>query len=66
MSMRNDDDTCSCGSGKQTTIQRDGYGIYLTRTCPSCHADQMRKYRSDIRECYESDEPIEPDDGPWG
>lgn len=54
--------SCNCGSGKPTTTQVDGYGIFLCRTCPSCHATKMRKYRSDIHDRYECDEPVYGED----
>jgi hypothetical protein len=53
---------CLCGSGLTPQKQYDGYGLFLCRTCRSCHARQMSRYRRDIREQYECDEPIYGDD----
>lgn len=40
----------------------DGYGIFLTYACEKCEDEQMKKYRPDIMDRYEADEPIEPED----
>lgn len=53
---------CSCGSGKYSEAQYDGYGIYLTRTCEDCHDEKMKGFREDIRERYETDEQIEEEE----
>jgi len=53
---------CPCGSGYHPTAQVDGYGIFLCYTCKICHNEKMRGWRSDIKERYECDEPIEPED----
>lgn len=53
---------CPCGSGLDKDPQYDGYGIFLTYTCNECHARKMAGFRSDIRERYYADEPIEPED----
>jgi hypothetical protein len=52
---------CPCGSGNPPSAQADGYGIFLCYTCDKCYKKKMAKYRSDIRERYECDEPIEED-----
>jgi len=52
---------CPCGSGNQREAQYDGWAIFLCYTCPKCHKEKMSKYRSDIRDHYECDEPIEED-----
>lgn len=54
--------TCNCGSGEYPTWQYDGYGIALCKTCSQCHARKMKSYRADIKERYDTDEPIEPDE----
>lgn len=54
---------CPCGSGKISYWQYDGYGIELCRTCEDCHDEKMKRYRPDIKERYETDEPIESEDG---
>lgn len=56
---------CDCGSGLQTHKQYDGYGIYLCRTCRTCHQKKMSRYRRDIREQYECDEPIGTEEGDY-
>lgn len=43
------------------SAQYDGYGIFLTYTCPACHAAKMAKFRPDIKTHYQADEPIEED-----
>lgn len=42
--------------------QKDGYGIFLCFTCHLCHKEKMARFRSDIHERYECDEPIEAED----
>jgi hypothetical protein len=41
--------------------QYDGYGIFLTYTCPRCEKEKMAGYRSDISERYDTDEQIDAD-----
>ena len=43
------------------SAQYDGYGIFLTYTCPKCHREKMQGFRADIRERYDTDEMIEDD-----
>lgn len=43
------------------SAQYDGYGIFLTYTCPKCHREKMQGFRADIRERYETDDRIEDD-----
>jgi hypothetical protein len=52
---------CPCGSGLPRTAREDGYGIFLCYTCKKCDKAKMAKYRSDIMEHYDADEPIEPE-----
>lgn len=52
---------CSCGSGEIPDREYDGYGIFLCYTCPKCRDQKLARYRADIFERYECDEPIEPD-----
>lgn len=52
---------CPCGSGEWAEDEYDGHGIYLCKCCDKCRAQKMRGYRSDIKEAYETDEPIEAD-----
>lgn len=51
--------SCPCGSGLYPEAQQDGYGIFLCYTCENCEKQQMKKYRSDIHDRYDTDEPIE-------
>jgi hypothetical protein len=53
--------TCPCGSGLPRTAQNDGYSIFMCFTCEKCHDERVSGFRSDIRERYECDEPIEGD-----
>lgn len=50
---------CPCGSGEYPDAQHDGYGIFLCYTCSKCEKKEMSKWRPDIHERYECDEPIE-------
>lgn len=40
----------------------DGYGIYLARVCDDCVEEVMAGFRPDIKDRYEADEPIEPEE----
>lgn len=51
--------SCTCGSGLERIPLYDGYGIFLTYACARCEKQQLRKFRSDIHERYEADEPID-------
>jgi hypothetical protein len=62
MNIRKDDGTCGCGSGQHPDWENDGYGIPLFLACPKCWDKQRKKYRVDVFERYECDEPIEPDE----
>jgi len=53
--------TCPCGSGEDRYAQYDGHGIFLTFTCTKCHKEKMSRYRADIMEAYDCDEPIDAD-----
>jgi hypothetical protein len=54
---------CPCGSGLQSSWQRDARGIELCRTCPKCHKAKMETYRPDVLTDanYWADEAIEED-----
>lgn len=52
---------CPCGSGKYREKQFDGHGIFLCYTCEDCEEEKMSRYRPDIHERYECDEPIDED-----
>jgi len=41
--------------------EHDGYGIPLCRVCDKCFDQKMSRYRRDIKERYQCDEPIEDD-----
>jgi hypothetical protein len=53
---------CECGSGKESQPEFDGHGIYLFRACPKCYEEKISRFRPDILERYECDEPIEDPD----
>lgn len=53
--------TCGCGSSHQPHWIFDGYGIPLCKVCPSCEASKRKRYRADIGERYDCDEPIDCD-----
>ena len=53
---------CSCGSGHQPYPIYDGYGIFLGYVCEDCEDDYVKKFRKDIFENYDCDEPIDSDD----
>lgn len=56
---------CPCGSGKPSQWQLDAKGIPLARTCATCHAQQMARYRPEILTGYSQadlDEQIEEDE----
>ena len=52
---------CSCGSGEVSYPIYDGYGIYLSRVCSDCEPKVLSKFRKDILEAYDCDEPIDED-----
>jgi len=52
---------CPCGSGERCKAVYDGYDIFLFYSCSKCFVEKRRKYRADIFERYECDEPIEED-----
>lgn len=55
---------CHCGSGLYKFELKDGHGIFLTYACEKCEESKLGKFRPDIMERYEADEPIEdPDEG---
>ena len=53
---------CDCGSGLTRYAEYDGYGIFLCYTCVECRKRKLSRYRPDIFERYETDEPIEEDE----
>ena len=64
----NEENRCSCGSGKHHRNLYDGYGIFLRKVCDDCITKKVYTYRSDIMERYDTDDQIEPDgdwDGYW-
>lgn len=52
---------CTCESEKESWPVFDGHGIYLCRVCPDCEDDKLSRFRSDIFERYDCDEPIDSD-----
>lgn len=59
MDKEHNPDHCPCGSGEPKTKHYDGYGIFLFYACPECENEKMSRYRPDIMERYECEEPIE-------
>jgi hypothetical protein len=53
---------CNCGSGLEAPQHLDGHGIFLTYACDKCWPEKKRRYRPDIDQRYECDEPIEAED----
>ena len=53
---------CACGSGLEAEWEYDGYWIPLVKACDACRAEKLSHFRADIREAYDCDEPIEPED----
>jgi hypothetical protein len=53
--------TCSCGSKERPEALSDGHGIFMTYACSKCRQKKIAKFRPDIFEKYEADEPIEPE-----
>jgi hypothetical protein len=51
---------CQCGNNGEWI--NDGHGIPLAIVCDSCKSQVLSRYRPDIMERYECDEPIEPED----
>jgi hypothetical protein len=51
--------SCACGSGRDRYPLYDGYGIFLTYCCDRCERKQLRKFRADIMQRYDADEPID-------
>jgi hypothetical protein len=52
---------CDCGSGEYPTPEVDGYGIFLFYACSQCEKKKLSKYRPDIKQRYQCDEPIDED-----
>ena len=51
--------TCKyCEENRSAHEQYDGYGIYCGRMCDPCF---KRRFRRDIMERYETDEPLDPE-----
>lgn len=53
---------CDCGSGQIPFAVNDGYGIFLFYGCNKCARNKLKRFRTDIMERYETDEPIEPEE----
>jgi hypothetical protein len=52
---------CPCESGEPCEAEYDGYGIFMFYFCSKCYDKKRSKFRTDIFEQYETDEPIEDD-----
>jgi hypothetical protein len=59
--MDENQNKCSCGSGKDKYPIYDGYRIFLCYVCEDCEENKLGTYRPDIMERYETDEQIEDD-----
>ena len=59
---REENNDCPCGSGEIPYAIYDGYGIYLSKVCSKCEPKVVSKFRKDIFEAYECDEPIDDED----
>ena len=57
---------CPCGSGEPRRALYDGYGIFMTFACDKCEKEKVAKFRPDIFEQYDAEEPIEPEDQSFG
>ena len=56
--------SCDCGSGKESYPEYDAQGLYLCRVCDDCKKEKLSKYRPCILTGYtqaDVDEPIEPE-----
>jgi len=60
--MNEDNNKCQCGSGHVPYSIYDGYGIFIRKVCKECEDNLLKKYRKDIFENYDCDEPIDPYD----
>ena len=52
---------CGCNSGEERYEYKDGHGIFLFFACSKCYDQKRSRYRDDIFERYQCDEPIEPE-----
>lgn len=53
---------CRCGSGEPREELFDGHGIHLCFVCTQCRKQKLAKFRPDIFERYQCDEPIEAEE----
>jgi hypothetical protein len=53
---------CNCGSKQYSYWLLDGHGIPLCKVCDKCKPQKLKRYRTDILDSYEADEPINPDE----
>jgi len=52
---------CNCGSKKPAYWLNDGHGIPLCKVCEDCEEKKLKRYRPDILDSYEAEEPIDSD-----
>jgi hypothetical protein len=52
---------CPCGSGKFPEALYDGHNIFMCYVCDDCRTEKVARFRPDIFENYECDEPIDED-----
>lgn len=53
---------CPCGSGEFPDEHKDGYGIFMCYACSKCEDKKLAGFRPDIRQRYDTDDRIEPED----
>lgn len=57
--MRGQAMKCWCGSSEPPRARHDGHGIFMQFACDRCWPEKKKRWRLDIDEPYEADEPIE-------
>jgi hypothetical protein len=50
---------CPCGSGNLPEAIYDGHNIFMCYACDGCEAEKLARFRPDIFENYDPDEPID-------
>ena len=54
-------DHCPCGSAKPAEAVYDGYNIFMCYVCEDCRKRKLSKFRKDIFDQYDAEEPIDDD-----
>ena len=52
---------CPCGSGQFPEALHDCHNIFMCYACDHCKPEKLARFRPDIFEQYECDEPIDED-----